>query len=206
MTLAARAWVEVCEPLDRQLAPLGKEAIAALQPARGERILDVGCGAGQTLLQLAEMVGSEGAVVGVDIAAELLEVARERVKHLPNVDLLCGDAQRLDLRSLRLDAIFSRFGVMAFADPVAAFENLQAALRPGAGSLLSAGARWPRTTSILFRCGPPAWNTWPTRPHSRSKTRDGSATFSGVLASLALKYARSTTRCRAATWRACCSC
>lgn len=106
--------------------------MAALDPKPGERILDVGCGAGQTCVQLAEAVGDAGEVVGVDIAPLLLGVARERAAARPNVSFIEGDAQTVRLPAGRFDAIFSRFGVMAFANPIVAFANLRGSLKPGA--------------------------------------------------------------------------
>ena len=129
-TLAAEAWAEVCEPLDLQLSPLGLRAVAALSPRPGEVIVDVGCGAGQTVLQLAERVGPHGWVIGVDIAPSLLEVARCRAADLSQVSFVAGDAQRLQLPEATVDGVFSRFGVMAFADPVAAFANFHRLMKP----------------------------------------------------------------------------
>lgn len=129
--LAETAWAAVREPLDRQLSPLGLRAMAALDPRPGERVLDVGCGAGQTVMQLAAAVGPAGAVVGIDIAPRLLAIARERTAGLANVGFALGDAQTSPLEAGGFDAVFSRFGVMAFADPVAAFGNLRQALRAG---------------------------------------------------------------------------
>ncbi len=128
--LAAEAWAEMRELLDLQLSPLGLRAIKALRPQRGETVADIGCGAGQTVLQLAERVRPEGRVIGIDIAPRLLDVARERAIGLGQVSFIAGDAARLELPAESLDAIFSRFGVMAFADPVAAFSAFHRWLRP----------------------------------------------------------------------------
>jgi len=128
--LAAEAWAEVREPLDRQLSPLGLCAIAALSPRPGEVIVDVGCGTGQTLLQLAALVGPDGRIIGVDIAPLLLDVARERANGLDHISFIEGDAGVLDLPGEGVDAFFSRFGVMAFPDPVAVFSNFRRMLRP----------------------------------------------------------------------------
>jgi SAM-dependent methyltransferase len=129
---SAAKWVRLQERTDAQLGALGLFVIDRLAPAPGERVLDVGCGAGQTVLQLAERVGSEGSVVGLDISAPMLARARERVSEagLSRVELVLGDAatQRFERP---FDVLFSRFGVMFFEDPVAAFANLRAALRPG---------------------------------------------------------------------------
>ena len=128
--LAARAWVEVADRLDLQLSPLGLRAMDALSPEAGETIIDVGCGAGQTVLQLAQRVGPEGRIVGVDIAPPLVDVARRRAEGLSQVAFIVGDAQTLALPDQSIDGVFSRFGVMAFADPIAAFANFHRMLKP----------------------------------------------------------------------------
>jgi SAM-dependent methyltransferase len=128
--LAAEAWAEVAALLDLQLSPLGVHAMEALAPRSGEVIVDVGCGAGQTVLQLADRVGPEGRVIGVDIAPLLLGVARLRAEGLSQVSFIEGDAVGLDLSGASIDAFFSRFGVMAFLDPSAAFSNFRRMLKP----------------------------------------------------------------------------
>jgi SAM-dependent methyltransferase len=127
--LAAAAWAEVREPLDLQLSPLGLRAMEALSPRAGETVVDIGCGAGQTVLQLAERVGPRGRVIGVDIAPRLLDVARERASGLDHVSFIECDAARLDLPAGSIDAVFSRFGVMAFSDAVAAFSAFNRMLK-----------------------------------------------------------------------------
>lgn len=128
--LHAEAWAEAHELIDLQLSPLGLRAIEALGLRPGDIVLDVGCGAGQTLLQLAERVGTEGQVIGVDVAPLLLEIAKRRTEPLSQVRLIQADAQSLDLPAGSTDAVFSRFGVMTFEDPVAAFANFRRVLRP----------------------------------------------------------------------------
>ena len=129
---AGQAWVRFQEQLDRQIEPLGLEAMRALAPAPGERILDVGCGCGQTSLELATRVTASGAVTGADISVPMLEVARARVvpggAALPDFHQV--DAQSGELGEGVFDAVFSRFGVMFFSDPVAAFTNLRKSLKP----------------------------------------------------------------------------
>ncbi|HEY2071208.1 MAG TPA: class I SAM-dependent methyltransferase [Rhizomicrobium sp.] len=129
-TLAAQAWLDVGALLDLQLSPLGQRAIDALAPRPSEVIVDIGCGAGQTVLQLAERVGPEGQVIGVDIAPLLLERARARAEGLRQARFIECDAARLSLPEKCVDGFFSRFGVMAFADPVAAFSNFHQLMKP----------------------------------------------------------------------------
>jgi SAM-dependent methyltransferase len=128
--LHARAWAEAYELIDLQLSPLGLRAIEALGLCSGDIVLDIGCGAGQTLLQLAERVGTEGQVIGVDVAPLLLEIAGRRSDPLSQVRLIQADAQSVELPAESADAVFSRFGVMTFSDPVAAFANFRRILKP----------------------------------------------------------------------------
>src|SRR5262245_18036823 len=90
---AGEAWVRLQERTDAQIDPLGRAAIARLGIAAGERVLDVGCGCGQTLLELAELVGPAGRVLGVDISEPMLARARERAAGRPTIELALGDAQ-----------------------------------------------------------------------------------------------------------------
>ncbi len=141
-------WVAMNEVIDAQIAPLGEAGIEAAAVAEGERVLDVGCGCGQTSLQLAERVGRHGEVLGIDISAVMLERAVQRAAQtgLANVRFRNADAQT-ERFSERFDLLFSRFGVMFFASPVEAFANLLAALRPGG-----------RLTCVTWR--PLAENPW----------------------------------------------
>ena len=104
-----------------------------LEPEKNERVLDGGCGGGQTMLALAQRVGSKGVVVGLDISRPMLEIARRRP--LPagacRPDFREADVQSDDLGAEVFDAAFSRFGVMFFSDPIAAFANVRSALKPG---------------------------------------------------------------------------
>ena len=130
----APTWVEIEDRLDEIAGEPGRLAMDRLGLEPGHRVLDVGCGAGGTTLELAGRVTPGGRAVGVDIAAEMLVRARERADEAgaSNVDFVNADVQAAnDLGDNRFDAAFSRFGVMFFADPVAAFANIRKALRPG---------------------------------------------------------------------------
>ena len=117
-----QAWVERQQQMDLQLNSFGIAAMEALGDISGANVLDVGCGCGHTTLQLHERVG-DGHVLGIDISETLLEVARTRSRG--SVEFLEADAQVDALRG-PYDAVYSRFGVMFFADSVAAFTNLRA--------------------------------------------------------------------------------
>lgn len=125
-------WVRLSDDIDAQIAPLGREVMdrAGLRP--GLRILDVGCGCGLTSIELALRVGESGAVVGLDISGPMLASARTRAaeRGIQNIEFVQADAQTHDFGADLYDRIFSRFGVMFFADPIAAFANLRRALAP----------------------------------------------------------------------------
>ena len=126
-----RARAELADLIDRQMSPLGLAAMHALALEINHAVLDVGCGAGQTILQLADRVGSSGRIIGVDLAPHVLAVARRRTAHLPQVTLHQQDAGALALPEQSLDRAFSRFGTMFFTSPVAAFTNMRRMLKPG---------------------------------------------------------------------------
>jgi len=127
---AARAWTDNQARMDALLAPLSARVHAVLALRSGERVLDVGCGCGGTTLELA----ARGALAtGVDISEPMLVRARERAAEgaaKPRADFVLADASTHRFEPT-FDAIFSRFGVMFFADPIAAFANLRTALKPG---------------------------------------------------------------------------
>ena len=127
--VAGQRWVAAQEEMDRTIRPLGDAAMAALDLAPGLRVLDVGCGCGDTTLAIAERVGPSGRVLGVDISEPMLARARERAATVPTVEFQFADAANTSLGTV--DRIYSRFGVMFFDDPVAAFRNLRSPLAPG---------------------------------------------------------------------------
>ncbi len=130
---AGKSWVRFEPKLDVQLAPLGLLAMDALSLREGQRVLDVGCGTGATLIELARRVGEGGRVVGVDSSPPMLARASERIREaaVAAVETLEADAQQYAFQPQAFDAVFSRFGVMFFSDSLAAFRNFRQALRPG---------------------------------------------------------------------------
>jgi len=124
-------WVQRQQQLDAQINPLGLVTMQRAGVKPGEHVLDVGCGCGQTALELTERVGPNGSVVGIDISQPMLARAHERqtALGLKNLAFLHADAQTYPFERERFDLIFSRFGVMFFDDPSVAFRNLRTALR-----------------------------------------------------------------------------
>jgi SAM-dependent methyltransferase len=126
--LVGDAWVRHADIHDQQAEPFGRAALDALGALGGARALDVGCGTGATTTQLIERGAAE--VVGVDLSEPMLTSARASIRDA-RVQFELGDALKLD-RAGQFDVIFSRFGVMFFSDPVAAFTRLRTFGTPAA--------------------------------------------------------------------------
>jgi 3-hydroxyacyl-CoA dehydrogenase/SAM-dependent methyltransferase len=114
------------------IAAHGDEAIRLEPPSPGDRVLDVGCGFGDSAQQLAQIVGPEGSVLGVDVAPRFVAAAREEAAAagVANVRFDVADVE-LTQFAQTFDYAFARFGTMFFANPVAAFRNVCRALEPG---------------------------------------------------------------------------
>ena len=110
----------------------GDAALADHRPEPGDRVLDIGCGLGDSTVQLAELVGRKGHAHGVDVAERMIAGAREEAARasVPNVSFEVADVQVARFADT-YDYAFARFGTMFFANPVAALRNVRAALRPG---------------------------------------------------------------------------
>jgi SAM-dependent methyltransferase len=110
----------------------GDAAIAVNPPRPGDRVLDIGCGFGDSTRRLAELIGTEGEAVGLDVSAPFLEIARSEAEEAgsTNVSFVVADAQVADLGG-PYDYVFSRMGIMFFANPVAALRNVREAMAPG---------------------------------------------------------------------------
>jgi SAM-dependent methyltransferase len=126
-------WALHHERFDAAISPHHAVLITAAAFAPGERVLDIGCGNGLTSRDAARAVGPNGSVLGVDLSGPMLAVAEQLAKEegLDNVRFERGDAQVQSFEPGAYDLVVSRFGVMFFLDPVAAFTNIASALRPG---------------------------------------------------------------------------
>jgi SAM-dependent methyltransferase len=115
------------------LAQHGEAAMRMYPPTAGDRVLDIGCGFGDTTQQLAKIVGPEGTAVGVDVSEPFIEasIKEAAVVGAENVEFFTADVQVADLKG-PYDYAFSRMGVMFFNNPVQALRNVRGALRPGA--------------------------------------------------------------------------
>jgi len=122
-------WVARRAELDAMLVPVRDALLehAALQP--GERVLDIGCGCGATMIAAAEKVGPGGSVLGLDVSAAMLTAAHELAPADAPVSFVQGDAMVHHFKAASADIVISRLGVMYFADPVRAFLNIRNALR-----------------------------------------------------------------------------
>jgi ubiquinone/menaquinone biosynthesis C-methylase UbiE len=144
-------WVLMQERMDLALTPVTTALLAAAAPQPGELVLDIGCGAGETTLAMDAVVGEGGHAIGLDISEPLLARARERAEALlSEAEFIAADAATWAEES-GFDLILSRFGVMFFADPGAAFANLHGLAAPGG--------------RLVFACWQPAArNLWATLP------------------------------------------
>lgn len=140
-----QVWLASYERIDRTIAGFGEAALAAAKAQPGEHVLDIGCGTGVTTKALAHAVGPRGHVLGADIAEVLVQTAR--AERVDNATFVVSDAGTHPFKAASYDLVFSRFGVMFFGDPVAAFRNLHRALKP--------------TGRLVFICWrTPAENPW----------------------------------------------
>src|SRR5436190_11719533 len=146
---AGRRWMERQDTQDILLAPISELSFDRAHPAKGEHVVDIGCGCGATTIELGRRVGPTGYVLGVDISAPMLGRARERAPAKLPLEFVLADATVHAFEPGRSDLLFSRFGVMFFADPAVSFANMRKALRKG-GRLAFACWREPRQNPWLM--------------------------------------------------------
>src|ERR1044072_4601911 len=129
-SVVSRPWSEMHDPIDRLFADLTHEALEFAAPRPGERVIDIGCGSGTTVIELAKRVGRQGRVLGADISQQSVEKARQRIREadLPQAEVELADVSTFDFPN-SFDLAFSRFGVMFFADPTATFARLRHSMK-----------------------------------------------------------------------------
>ena len=147
-------WAAHSSETDRSLTQAADAALRLAAARPGERVLDIGCGAGATSLSLAEQVGPGGHVTGLDVSRPLLALARAS-KQAGNLEFIEADAALHPFRA-DYDLLFSLFGVMFFVDPVAAFGNIRNAAAPGG-----------RLAFVCWR--PVEENEWARLPYAAAK-------------------------------------
>lgn len=126
---AGQRWAEAQESLDKTLLSISSALLSFVAVKSGENVLDVGCGCATTTLAYAEAAGRDARVAGVDISGPMLALARKRAGTRP-IQFIQADAS-VHSFTPEFDVVASRFGVMFFADPAAAFANIRKALKPG---------------------------------------------------------------------------
>lgn len=147
------AFVRYRHLLVANLTPHGTEALAIHPPPPGARVVDVGCGFGDSAQEIAALVGPEGSVLGVDAAPRFIESAASEAAGTANVSFAVADVEAGPIPSppAPFDYAFSRFGTMFFANPVNALRHVRAGLVPGG-----------RLVSVVWRSKPE--NEWVQRP------------------------------------------
>jgi SAM-dependent methyltransferase len=148
---AGERWRARQRDQDILLAPIAQVLLQQAAPTPGEVVLDIGCGCGVTTIELARRVAPGGHALGIDISAPMLERARERAPAGLPVDFIEADATAYAFEAGAADLLFSRFGVMFFAQPRKSFANIRRGLRRGA--------------RLAFACWrEPRLNPWLTLP------------------------------------------
>lgn len=144
-------WVHEAERYDAMNRAFGEAMLDAADLQPGEHVLDVGCGNGATTIQAARRVRPDGAALGVDLSGPMLSLARERAAaaEVREAEFLQADVQVHTFREGECDVVVSRFGVMFFNDPHAAFANLARALRPGGRMVFVAWQDMTRSEWIM---------------------------------------------------------
>ena len=129
-----KKWVEEDDSMNERLSILTKELFLRSNINRNDKILDIGCGGGQTAFEASEMVGENGYVIGADISKILLDLAKSKYANSKNLEFKYCDVQNYEFRENSFNKVISRFGVMFFENPIEAFKNIYNSIQEG-GSL-----------------------------------------------------------------------
>ena len=207
-------WARYRDVLAVSIREFSDVAFDLCRPQPGERVLDVGCGLGETTRSLAELVGPTGEVVGIDAGERFVETATAEAAEAGagNVSYMTGDVQVADMGS-GFDLAFSRFGTMFFANPVAALRNVRSSLRPvsfstmEARTMASSGvfrgrsflrSAHARSVNFLDSASMRSMTAWRGVPRSTMKVSGSSVPSSGTTVispvRLASALSRSSTR------------
>ena len=148
-----RAWADEHETIDRLFAGLTQTALDHAAPRAGERVIDIGCGGGTSVLELAARVGPGGYVLGADVSEPSVKKGQERISAagIRQAEIMLCDVSTHAFPRGSFDLVFSRFGVMFFADPVTTFAGIRKAMKPDG-----------RLALAVFRT--PQENKWATAP------------------------------------------
>lgn len=146
---AGPAWVARQEQLDALMKPVLDLVLTQANLNDGMRVLDVGCGTGTSVAQVADRVGQSGHVTGIDISDTMLEFAQNQLSERSNTALIPGDGQVYPFEADQFDALISRFGVMFFDDTIAAFANMAGGLRAGAHITMAAWGPAPKNPFFM---------------------------------------------------------
>lgn len=156
-------WSRRGAALELLLNPPSREGIRALAPQPGERIIDLGCGAGPSTSQLADALNGSGRILAIDVSPDLIAQARERLGALPQVEIAEADAETHDFGPEPYDAVYSRFGAMFFDNPAAALRNIRGALKPGGRAVFVA---WREATRNQWASVPLTFTTDSAAPQN----------------------------------------
>lgn len=156
-----QTWATMRQDIDPVVAVFGDAALKVAAPRPGERVLDIGCGCGDTTIAIARIVGNRGAVLGVDVSQPMLDVALEHasVARLDQLEFRNADASSAVLPAAN-DLLFSQFGVMFFSEPSAAFGHMRKSLKVGA-----------RCVFVCWRA--PRDNAWAMAPLAAARAAMG---------------------------------
>ncbi|MBK6288759.1 MAG: class I SAM-dependent methyltransferase [Gammaproteobacteria bacterium] len=165
---AGQRWAEHDSALEKTLAPVTAALLSKVTVHQDIQVLDIGCGCGNQSVALARHIGPRGHLTGIDVSAPMLAQARARTARPDStragLSFVQADAAIHDFGDARFDLLFSRFGVMFFADPLAAFRNLHRACAPRArmlfccwqSSTLNDWIRLPMQAALRHVPAPPA--------------------------------------------------
>ena len=124
-------WVNSLAHIESVISPVGKHLLSSLPLEQTTSVLDIGCGGGLVTSKVAELIGRKGKVLGADISSTILKESVKLFGTIPNLEFQVCDAETHAFETCSYDLVISRFGIMFFQDPYAAFKNIYSAVKPG---------------------------------------------------------------------------